>query len=88
MFRQILIARATGGAIAFVLSAMQNAVMPAGAPRRVVRSSISPVTRRSVCLERHRGHHRGHDSRDDSGGDRSVSSSGARHAKPFESFRD
>ena len=33
MFRQILGAGVTGGVIAFILSAMQNAVLPAGAPR-------------------------------------------------------
>ena len=33
MFRQILVAGLTGGLIAFVLSGMQNAVLPAGAPR-------------------------------------------------------
>jgi hypothetical protein len=33
MFRQILVAGIAGGAIAFVLSAMQNTVLPAGAPR-------------------------------------------------------
>src|SRR5437879_8600031 len=33
MFRQILVAGITGGVIAFILSAMQNAVLPAGAPR-------------------------------------------------------
>ena len=33
MFRQILVAGVTGGLIVFVLSALQNAVLPAAEPR-------------------------------------------------------
>jgi hypothetical protein len=39
MVRQILVAGVTGGVIAFVLSAMQNAVFPAGAPRAMPEQS-------------------------------------------------
>jgi len=52
MFRQILLAGVTGGVIAFVLSAMQNAVLPAGALAGWYGVPFRPSTRRSVCLTR------------------------------------
>jgi len=48
MFRQILVAGVTGGLIAFVLSAMQNAVLPAGAPRAMPEQSAILAALRTI----------------------------------------
>ena len=48
MFRQILVAGVTGGLIAFVLSAMQNAVLPAGAPRAMPEHSAILAALRTI----------------------------------------